>query len=931
MRNETTNRVWERYDDPIRQLVLWGWDKDENPAFCILYGKQKTERDLLKDAVEYELYFIAKGKNGHLPSFPEVKADGTYHNLDLYDTNGSKLKEKKNLKEKLLLPYYEKLPYASIIEEIKEKYKKLEDFRFAENPNQILLLEESYKDQFQTVCQLFCDPSLYMRKKYLNQLLEQKLPKDFYQYILKIGSTEVIAGIFLEMAKRRDDMLLEEAEGWKEVKAFAEKNYMDGVERCATIYCNVMDEKKREERGKDIREHLSDMDLHFLRSENEDEKELDGTLYRKYANDGSLCAYRYEYVRENNRWHRKEILKPAFYKESIYCDGRKLNIIAVKNTIQEAEIYGLFDVLGKAAYYMDAPRMYYYFGANDGGKSRSYFRRYLRRAIEDYGKRDAEIYMNIMKVLFTSYQEGDYLSKFQGHFQSNYFIAHFLYKRAEISPPDYESYSYVEYYTKMREYVRNDQFLGLEGRFEAYPEIWDQHLKETAEIASASKVGSIVKACYYILKENMENGRLESELEEDVIVALSDSFYEPLKRLGEKLLEKYLKNVDNIEEELLFVLLKSLRKELQDIAISYIETHTVSVELLISIAQISEHMAWYPSWKEKVLGLSEEEMVSFILLFFEKREEFKEWEAEEAKDVLHKKVLEVKGYSWEAKERLFSFFYPMLWTTEQMPKMFIDLIEDILFSLEKEELRKLLDTCSLEKRETELWQEKVRIINLLSMIKSGDISDSSQIADLIEKGSSQMLQVLLELLQEHPEALKEKMELFLMFAESPIPILNEMVEKVLHEASSEKRKEQISVLIGSPIERAYSLGISEIEKEYSCNIPKEFMLKLMEHPDQKVKAYIAQKSEYIIQELGNGNTELFLYYVRTLLYLPNKTVKSKQFIYQRLPIFAKKYPEKNTELEKILLDIGGSNCKKDAEQALVAFAKIRNEVKTVEG
>lgn len=60
-------------------------------------------------------------------------------------------------------------------------------------------------------------------------------------------------------------------------------------------------------------------------------------------------------------------------------------------------------------------------------------------------------------------------------------------------------------------------------------------------------------------------------------------------------------------------------------------------------------------------------------------------------------------------------------------------------------------------------------------------------------------------------------------------------------------------------------------------------------------------------------------------------MKSKQFIYQKLPIFAKKYPEKNTELEKILLDIGGSNCKKDAEQALVAFAKIRNEVETVEG
>jgi len=53
--------------------------------------------------------------------------------------------------------------------------------------------------------------------------------------------------------------------------------------------------------------------------------------------------------------------------------------------------------------------------------------------------------------------------------------------------------------------------------------------------------------------------------------------------------------------------------------------------------------------------------------------------------------------------------------------------------------------------------------------------------------------------------------------------------------------------------------------------------------------------------------------------------------WEDLCFFAKKYPEKNTELEKILLDIGGSNCKKDAEQALVAFAKIRNEVKTVEG
>lgn len=951
--NKTTDKVWHKYESPIRQLVLWGWDKAQNPAFCILYGIQQTERRengdyFLKDAVDYELYYIVQGQKGHLPSFPEVKVKELSERLSLFYPEGGHydwynkeyhglIKESKYLEKKITLPYYKECSYPSIVKEIKAHYGDFDDFYFAENPNEILLLKEHYQECYQAVCELFCNPNRYMRKKYLQELLDRKLPQDFYQHILKIGSTELIAGIFLELAKRHDPILLKEAQNWKEEEAFAEKNYMIGVERCAAIYCNAIDDKKKEEREREIREHLSEMDLHIISLDNKKElqQEMDGTAYRLYAQEGILQPYKYKYIRENNKWKKKKLVKPPFYKESIYCDGRMLNIIAVKNTIQEAEVYGLYDVIGKIAYYIDAPRIYYSLQSNNrGGGTRNYFRRYLRRIIDQCARENPDIYMNIMKVLFTGYQKGDYLCKYEGNFQYNYFISQYLYTYAKgkINSPQYNRFSGERQYQKeLAEYKKNDQFLKQKERLEAYPEIWNQHLKETAEIAVHSEVESIVKACYYILKENMEEGRLQAQLDEELIVSLCNSFYEPLKKLGEELLAKHLENVENIKEEMLLALLKSNEPKLQKVSISYIETHNVSMDLLVSIILIKENKTWYSVWKKKILELSEEELLMFLLVLFAQKENFKEWDIEEVADVLHIKGLETQKYGRENKKKLLDFFFSALYSQEQLPKLFINIIQDILFSFQKEELRELLKEDSFEKKQMDLSPQKARIINLLFMIKDNKVSNSAQVADLIEEGSSQMLHQLAELLEENKEIFSEKMEIFLMLAESPVLLLNETAKRALQNAEPEKKKEQLILLISSPIERAYLLGLSEIEKEYSDNIPEEFLLKMLEHPSEKVKIYIAEKSVHIIEALGNGNSELFLYYVKTLLYLPNKTAKSKQLIYQKLPSFVKKYPEEILKAEQILLDIGGSNCKKDAEQALVALAKIRSEVETLEG
>ena len=75
---KTSNRVWKKDYNPLRSIVLWGWDNNNNPSFLILYGKHEfknTQSDgesvtsILEDEVKYSSYAIFNGCEGHLPSF----------------------------------------------------------------------------------------------------------------------------------------------------------------------------------------------------------------------------------------------------------------------------------------------------------------------------------------------------------------------------------------------------------------------------------------------------------------------------------------------------------------------------------------------------------------------------------------------------------------------------------------------------------------------------------------------------------------------------------------------------------------------------------------------------------------------------------------------------------------------------------------------
>lgn len=134
------------------------------------------------------------------------------------------------------------------------------------------------------------------------------------------------------------------------------------------------------------------------------------------------------------------------------------------------------------------------------------------------------------------------------------------------------------------------------------------------------------------------------------------------------------------------------------------------------------------------------------------------------------------------------------------------------------------------------------------------------------------------------------------------------------------------MLLDSPMEQTYQYALKKLDSWYGNRLPALFIRRMMEHPCVEVKAYLSQKMQSALGSFEETSPDLYLYYAKTLLYLPNRVTKSKEQIYGSMPLFLQHYPEKRQELEHLLLDIGSADSKIDSERALVAFARIQKEV-----
>lgn len=953
-------KIWKKEYNPLRQIVLWGWDDKHNPSFLILYGRhqfksngnsEKYTYNLLADDVKYTSYAVFKGKEGHLPSFQAVKIiedsghsnSGNDNSPEMYFKKGLKydwywqkdskykVKEFQNLKpeDQIIFPYFISQCHDEYVQKIKHQKISFYGFKLAKNQDEILKLDEQFAKYLEIITDIMSHTNLYIRKKRLKELLTMDTPKEIYTMLLKIGSTELISGLFLELSRIANPILVEEAKKLVESEMkWADENYAKGVKRCANIYISALDHELRADRINWIRKFLSQMDLHIISINNKNippDKIIEGSIYRKYAASGLLRDYYYSYDYKQRQSVKHEA--PKRYSTGPYTDGTRLKLIDFKNTLQEAEIYGLADVIGKIAYYLDAPRLTYYFKGSGRTKTLKYFHRYIRRVINSYAESNPDKFMEAMKYLLTSYTKYDYVCKFPGNFQFNQFIKYYLYYDFKEKPPVAWSVRY--------KWMCNDQLMKLESRHEFMKEIWDTHLQVVVDIAVQAQINQVVKACYYILKDSPNSKEFIENMEYQQLINLTLVSYEPLAEMFMDILKSKIDQLSTFDPKLMICLIGCPDKKMHEFAMEFFKRNNgeFAASDIADLLLLDNLHQWVELFQQNLLSLEEDEYGEFIRCIISSISKFQESDRnlkENVRDILTISTNKIQQLSKTERLKVMSELIDVLLHKPKMPEWIGIFMEEVIFSFSYEDLEDLLTEIIIESLKVSTSSRNKRIISLLESIKTRNLPTDSQILNILEFGTSKIIKMLFSIIRENSEELNNRFSTLLIMLESEVTVLNKKAEEIFDSLPSEKQKKLHAIIIDSPVNKVYSFGLKKLDSIYGDLIPEEFIIQMLEHDSDDVKAYISDKTNKIIDNLGNGNENLFMYYLKTLLLLPNKISKSKDRVYEVIPQFALTYRDKLDEIESILLDIGGSNIIVDSERALVALAKIRQEVITVE-
>ncbi len=957
--NNEPNRIWKRPNTPYRSLVFWGWNDKNEPSFLVLYGVQNfleedsyTERgyerfqNVLCDEVLYRTYVLYEGMNGHLPSFQSVRIiNHEDKDLSVYSKKGTKyfswwnieslepylIKNQYKLEKEISIPYFEEFTYEELVEKILEQNIHFENFTFAKNPNEVIKLNEDLKDYYELICILMSDKNLNTRRKKLKELLNSNPDERIYDYILNLGSVELLSGLFLEAGKRNITLFKEKAEIILEENInYANKPYMEGLKRCINIYLNSLNEDKLAERKEWIYNNISEVDL-----------KVDSIYNRKVDDNEIIDAEKYRnLILDYSYWIK--------FKESKFFSSKKFNIAVFKNMLQEAEVYNMPDIIGKIAYYIDALKLHYYFCNNGLSKISKYFKSYVRRILFDYAENNEKNFMDAMKILLTSYTEHDFLCKFKGNFQFNYFIRNILYYNFNEKPPiayyDYENRKFVNY-NERRMWIENDRLLALEGRYEIKPEIWDNNLDIVLYIASNCKVQSIAKACYFILKDEKNVNKINEYLTNENLMKLSLSSYKPLANMFREILDDKLCNQNEFNFDVMLQLMKVDNEYFNSLAVKYLRdtngyispNQVVDFILNLDLEKYSEFITL------NISRIKTYEYLDFIKALVEANDLFKKnsFKASQTmKDQLFLLVNTINNMTQEQKLELLMFILNCILEKGTMESFIEEFLEENIFAFSYDDIKSILKDFEFNYKNP-ISSKNSMIINLINSIVEDKIPSDSVIINILETGMSKTLQILFELVDKNEKDVLNRYSTLLILLECDIVTLNQKVQQIFDKMDKDYQHKLLKIIIDSPVEKVYNFAMDRIKIIYEDYIPSDLVMQMMEHTCEKVKGYILNKSDNILNTLGKGDEDLFIHYAKTLLLLPNKIRKNKDSVYNALYEFSVKYKNNynNCEemeddylkIEQLLLDMGNSNIINDKEKALVTLAKIKNYKQTLIG
>jgi len=891
------DRLWKSYDEPIRNIILWGYNTiSKNPCLLILYGQHqfmpnsnKWGDKLLVDNVIYTNYAIFEGFSGHLPPIPKTRiffkdsfsnSEMFYKsNLDSYsfwewkwnraDFSKYLIKEYKKLNKGLEIPYFEfkslkpTEKYKKYIEILREKNIKFPNFDFIDNPNELLNLTSDEMSLYDTIFDTINNNSIYMRKKRLDEFLNMNPEKEVYIKLFKIGNVEFLSGLFLELAKRNNPILIDEAKYTYSTKdLWSEEKYMKGLIRCSLIYINTFDREKTKRVIDGIYKHIDEL--------------IPET-------SSNYCGYYYlgDYKR---------------FKKNTYNDGKYFIDSQIKNTLQSAEVFQLTDVLGKFGYFFDSPKLSKFFIGERERKKFNYYGRYIIRAINSIAQKDSDKFIEIMRTLLTSYEVSDCGWDF-----SNKLILFYLYN-------SYDGYN-----------LMND-----EGRFEYKKEIWDSHIDDVIYITINTDVLIIQKACYYILADALKNFNIPDLSYQDLIL-LTEKEYKPISTMFNSILMLKLNDAKSFDYELMLALMNAKTEALHNIAVKYfVRTNgKFTPKYLAEFLKQENIEEWTQLFEESLKNLSPEEYMDFIQEVINNSQYFIEAKTEISEDILNliKNLIEFSKVPFLSKQNFVKNIVDKFLRNIIMPDFVLEIIENFVFSLSYDDLYKILKDISFEYNSS-ICEKYLNFISLFKSVKYEIIPEDSSIISILETGGSKMVKLLIELCDKFKLSLSLNFSALLIMLESDIYRLNEISKNVFETMDVENQKKFHLIILDSPVSKVYKYGLEKLYEIYKNEIPKDFIIQLLEHTAPEVKAYISDKTNDIINNMGFGDASLYIYYIKTLLYLPNRVSKGKDNIYKTIPHFVKLNPQKKAEIQNILLDIGSSNIKVDSERALVTFAEI---------
>ena len=939
--SEEQQRLWKLDEPPTRRILLWGLDGRNNPCLLILYGIQEFERDLfasrrsyrayghlLKPEVCYTHYAVFHGTGGHLPSIPNTyffreknllcyaKGYKTAHRYWDYDRNSRTWQPRVDIDKKYIIPefyaldqgvtfpYYGGLQYTDYAASLTSAHIRFQDCGLIGRPSSLFGFAPD-SPYLETIVSMCSQERLYMRKKYLRQFMDMQPSAGEYSLLLKTASVELACGIFLELTADRNPLLLETAEQISHSdELWASPAGHEGLRRCIRQYVSLFDEKLLWKQKESIYRTLPEMDFHIQKLKLNG-KDLEGEELEAYLNKPN--AYRNLYYVFGSQ---------ELYTKNAYTDGTNIQRIAYKNTIQTATAYGMADALGRIAYFLDTPRTAYYFRGSGQEGAYSYFVRHLRRTFDRYLAEDEAKFITAAREMLTSYTDHDNLDGSYDDTLQNYFFDRYFW-----------------------EVMGNDAA--------AEQSLWLRYLGDLLFVAQHAQAGTVHKFCYILLQKAAARHAFDA-YEAKELAALCKIPYAQTAQLFTSLLLPRLEVLQEFDAELMTALMGVPVESLWEAARQYFHrTHgKFQPQEVAGFLFLDTLDTWQGVLEGNLRAFTAAEYIAFLKTVAGQGSLFLEQQitlSEQVTYLLEMSVSKLAEATALEQQETLRYFISLLLGLQKLPEFLLDLTEHVLFSMPYELLRNTLQ--DMELRHSRISEREYQSISLLKSCKDEILPKDSLILSILETGSKRLVKTLTELTDRLQAQLANRPNTLLLLFECNVTHLNQIAQAVFESlpsaaapdalaaisASTEagQREKLHMMLLDSPMEQTYQYALKKLDSWYGNRLPALFIRRMMEHPCVEVKAYLSQKMQSALGSFEETSPDLYLYYAKTLLYLPNRVTKSKEQIYGSMPLFLQHYPEKRQELEHLLLDIGSADSKIDSERALVAFARIQKEVGTL--